>query len=131
MRASPSSAFPAHPQLDVRQMTPPERNIAVAVSRQAFEPDLRLGKVRDMPDRDRPHDEMRSGELLEPGAFAIIELLVNRRPDKLLERLDAFPDRHVDQHVRIVERPKRGRIVALVLEPPDESGAALGERVDP
>src|SRR5271166_595738 len=94
------------------------------------EPRLRLRNVRNMPWRYRPHDKMRRRQFLEPAALAIVELLVDRCPDEALERFDAFPDRHVDEHIRVVEGPKRGCVVALVLQPPDESRTPFRERID-
>src|SRR5271166_5116222 len=129
-RRSRSSAFLVHPQPDVRQVAPAEGEVAVAVSRQMVEPCLRLFENRNMPGRYRPDDEMRRRELFEPPALAIVELLMDRRPDEAFQRFDALPYRHVDEHGGVVERPQRGRVVAFVLEPPDEPGAPLGEGVD-
>src|SRR5260370_30164128 len=85
-------AFAAHPQFDMRQVTPSERSVAVAVSGRMFEPRLRLVQVWDVPGQYRPHDEMRRREPFEPPALAIVELLVARRPNETLQRLDALPD---------------------------------------
>src|SRR5579863_10272093 len=49
-------AFPTHPQLDMRQVAPAERKIAVAVRSQILKPPHRLGQVRNMSGGDRPHD---------------------------------------------------------------------------
>src|SRR5271154_5644684 len=95
-----------------------------------IEPPRRLVQIWNMPGRYRPHDEMRRRRLFEPFTLAVVELLVDRHPDKALQRLDALPHRQVDRHGRVARRTDGSRIVAVVLEPPHESLAALGESVD-
>ena len=84
-----------------------------------------------MPGLNWSEHEMRPRQWLEPFGLAIVELLVHRRPDEALERFNAFPDGQVHRHGRVSRGTDRGRIVALVLEAPDESFAALRESVDP
>src|SRR5579871_3051561 len=126
-----SPAFPAHPQLDMRQVAPAEREIAVALRPQILKPAHRLGQVGNVSGGDSPHHEMRRRKFLEPVALTIVDLLVDGRPDKALKRFDAFPHREIDRHRRIALRSDGGRIVAVVLEPPYEPLAALGEGIDP
>src|ERR1700722_15704398 len=95
-----------------------------------LEPSRRLFKVRNMPGRYRPHDEIRGLGLLEPVALAVVELLVDRRPDEPFQRFDTLPDRQIDRHGRVARRTDGGCIVALVLEAPHEPFAALRESVD-
>jgi hypothetical protein len=47
--------------------------------------------------------------------------------DELEERLDAFPDRHIDDEFRIIGEFDVGRVAAIGFEAPDETGTALGE----
>src|ERR1700722_2343508 len=94
------------------------------------EPRRRFFQVRNMPRRYRPHHEMRRLRIFEPFALAAVELLVNRRPDEALERFDTLPNRQIDRHGWVARRTDGGCIVAVVLEAPHESFAALRERVD-
>src|SRR5579863_9298148 len=126
----PSSAFLAHPKLDVRQVRPAERLVAVAELAEMFKPRLRLFKARDMPGRHEPHNEMRSRQLLEPRGFRIVDARMHRVPHEFLERLDALPNGQIDRQHRIGERADRGRVVAFVLEAPDKALAAFGDGVD-
>src|SRR5208282_2186114 len=115
----------------MRQVTPPECEIAVAVPRQMCEPRHCFVKVRNMPGLDRPQHEMRPRQCLEPFGLAIVELLVHRRPNEALQRFNTFPHRQVDRRGWVSRGADRGCIVALVLEAPHESLAALCESVDP
>src|SRR5580700_5484250 len=78
----------------------------------------------------RPHDEMRHPRLFEPISLAVVELLVDCRPHKALERFHALPHREVNRHGWVARGTDSSRIVAVVLEPPHEPLAALGESVD-
>src|ERR1700722_12611125 len=126
----PSAAFLAHPQLDIRQTAPPESKVAIAVPRQMSEPRRRLIQVWNMPGRDRPHNEMRSLKVFEPFALAAVQLFVDRCPNEALERFDTVPHRQIDRHGRVARRADGGCIVAVVLEAPHESFAALRESID-
>src|SRR5262249_36047224 len=46
------------------------------------------------------------------------------------ERLDRVPNGHVEENPIVVIRPKVRRVPLIALEPPDESGTAVGERID-
>ena len=59
--------------------------------------------ARPMSDRHPPQHDGRSFKTLKPIGAAAIEALVDRLPHETFERLDALPDRHVDQHVRVGE----------------------------
>src|SRR5580693_7204482 len=83
-----------------------------------------------MPGWYRPHDEMRRPRLLEPISLAVVELLVDCHPHKALKRFYTLPHRQVDRHGRVARRTDGSRIVAVVLKPPHEALAALGESVD-
>src|SRR6202167_3839029 len=95
-----------------------------------IEPLHRLFQVWNMPGWYRPHDEMRRAKLFEPVALTIVELLVDCRPHKALERFHAPPHRQIDRHGQVARRTDGSRIVAVVLEPPHEPLAALSESVD-
>src|ERR1700722_20140949 len=73
---------------------------------------------------------MRRPRVFEPISLAVVELLVDCRPHKALQRFHALPRRQVDRHRRVAHRTDGSRIVAVVLEPPHEPFAALGESVD-
>src|SRR5215471_10033644 len=72
---------------------------------------------------------MRTIHALEPFLFPSIEALVHGLPDKAFQRLDAFPDRHIGDDARVIERLDVRCVPGLVLEPPHESFRALGEPV--
>ena len=50
--------------------------------------------------------------------------------DEVPERFHGGPDAQVDEDHRIGEDAQRGRVAILGLQPPDESGTAVRERVD-
>src|SRR5580693_6278052 len=83
-----------------------------------------------MPGWYRPHDEMWRPRLLEPISLAVVELLVDCPPHEALKRFHALPHRQIDRHGRVARRTDGSRIVAVVLEPPHEPLAALGESID-
>src|SRR5580698_2277399 len=95
-----------------------------------IEPRHRLFQIRNMPSRYRPHDKMRCLGLLKPFALAVVDLLVDRRPDEALQRFDTLPNRQIDRHGWVARRTHGGCIVAVVLEAPHESFAALRESID-
>jgi hypothetical protein len=80
---------------------------------------------------DPPHDEMRSLQRLEPGGFLLIETLVKRRPDELLELCRRFPDAQINEEERIRRGQNGVQVVRFVLEAPDEAREALGDCVHP
>src|SRR5690242_5941798 len=109
----------------MRKMAPSEGKVALSMRGQVREPPHRLFEIRNMSGLYRPHDEMGRRQPFEPVALAVVDLLVDRRPDEALERLDALPHREVDRHGRIARGTDRRGVVALILEPPHESLAAL------
>ena len=50
--------------------------------------------------------------------------------DVVLQRLDALPDREVEQDPVVVVRAQVGRVSGVGLQPPDEAFGAVGEGVD-
>jgi hypothetical protein len=46
------------------------------------------------------------------------------------QRVNRRPHREVRDDVGIVERPDRGGVACLVLQPPDKPGAGLAQRID-
>src|SRR6516164_2995535 len=67
--------------------------------------------------------------MIEPIGAAAIEALVDGLPDKALERLDALPDREIDDDTRVRIGSCIGGVAAVVDVAPDESDAAFGDPV--
>ena len=67
---------------------------------------------------------------LEPGFAPTHHLGVGAPIDEIEQRVDGLPDRHVDDHHRVVEGAEIGGITALVLKPPNEAGGSIGARID-
>ena len=95
-----------------------------------FEPGDRLLDGGPVPGRDPPHDEIGPVQVLEPFGPPAVETLVHGLPDIFFQCFDALPDRHVHGHARIGERPNVRCVAGLVLEPPNETLAALGYGID-
>src|ERR1700743_1906399 len=89
-----------------------------------------LFQVWNMPCPYRPHDKMWRSQSFEPVALAVVELLVDRRPNEPLQRFDALPHGQIDRHGRLLRVTDGARIVPVVLEAPDESLATLRESID-
>src|SRR5204863_4290385 len=90
----------------------------------------RLGNSRNGSGGDPPESEDWPFDWLEP-LFPIAKRSdVRTAIHELLQRVERFPDRHVDGHALVVERPDRCRIALFGLQPPDEPRAAIGERVN-
>src|SRR5579872_5234215 len=85
--------------------------------------------ARPMANGHPPQHDGRPLKMLEPVGTAAIEALVDGLPDKALERVNALPDRKIDDDPRVGIRTGVGRIAALVDIAPDEPGAALGNAV--
>src|SRR5579862_7341980 len=102
-------------------MRPAEGVIAVAMRREMVETRLRLGEVGDVACRDGPHHEMRRSGRFEPLRFGVVEATVDGVPNEMLKRFDAFPNRKIHCDIGALEQPEIGRVVALVLEAPDEA----------
>src|SRR5579863_2976934 len=115
------------PQLRGRNALPAKGKIGGTVRRQMFDPLFRLDQGWPMTGQNPPHDRMRTIQLVEPFLTPAVEALVDGLPDETLERLDAFPYRQIDRHLRVGERPEIRGVAAVVLEPPDKTSAALGE----
>src|SRR5206468_1801931 len=49
---------------------------------------------------------------------------------ELLQRVERLPDRQVDGHALVLERPDRRGVAVFGLKAPDESRAAVGQRID-
>src|SRR5258706_14669422 len=81
-----------------------------------------------MPPWD-PQNDPRFSHPLKPLLAAAHDLDMCRPVDIFVKRLDISPDGDVDQGV-FAQRTQCGRIAFLRLQTPDETGRALGERVD-
>src|SRR6185503_20355121 len=110
-----------HPELDVRQALPAEGVVAGTVLRQMAKTLQGLLGRRRMPGGNPPHDEVRRRHRCEPVALLLVDALVHRVPDEVLELLGRLPHAHVDEKVRVGADENIGGIVAgIVLEAPDE-----------
>jgi hypothetical protein len=89
-----------------------------------------VGRGRDRAGWDPPEREMGLGQSREPLASPPHHLEMMAVVDEAPERLHRLPDRHVDEDSLVLERPDGGRIPLVGLEPPDETRAAVGQRVD-
>ena len=47
-----------------------------------------------------------------------------------MERFHGLPDRQIDNDARVLERANGRRVTFVALQPPDESGAPVSQRVD-
>src|SRR5262249_5207157 len=90
------------PQLGGRHVLPAKCVLARAVLFQMLEPVDRLPYARPVAGRHVPENEIGAVELLEPFCLAVVEACVHGLPDELLQRLDALPHGHVDQHARVI-----------------------------
>src|SRR5947208_11444050 len=107
-----------------------ERLYRGAVAAKKIKPGDGFGDGWPMTRRHPPQDEERLAHLLEPFPAAAQNLHVSRPVDVLVERLDIPPHRHVDEHIGVVEWTNGGGVAFFGLEPPYESGEALGQSID-
>ena len=98
---------------------------------QSVEPRPRLGQRRPMTGRHPPQHRNRAARLVEPFGAAAQEARVLAAEHEGAQRLDILPHGHVDDHLRPERLLQRGRIAAVVLQPPDEARARVAQRVDP
>jgi len=68
--------------------------------------------------------------LFEPLGAVAKYLGVIRLVSEIAQRLDRFPDRHIDDHERIVVVGDVGGVARFRLEPPDKAGSLVGKSVD-
>src|SRR5215813_9602237 len=73
---------------------------------------------------------MRPRQRLKPFLAPVHDLGMRGLVGEGEERIDRIPDRHVDDHAGIVEGADVRRVAAVALQPPDETGRALGKRID-
>src|SRR5579864_4392116 len=116
------------PELGGRRL-PVEGMIVRTMLLEMRQPRDGLLDARPMANGHPPQHDGRPLKMLEPLGTAAVETLVDGLPDKALERVDALPDRKIDDDPRVRIRARIGRIAALVDVAPDESIAALGNAV--
>src|SRR2546423_236262 len=94
-------------------------------------PQPRLGLVdrRHLVLGDPPEHIAPLPLVLEPHAPLAQHPGVGRPVGELLQRLDRLPDREVEDDRLVLEDAHRGRVAAVVLEPPDEALGLVGEGV--
>src|SRR5690348_3299819 len=93
---------------------------ARTVPREPGQPFAGLLDRRKPPCGNPPQHHVRPLRLGEPLAALVHHRRMARAIDEIEQRLDALPNRHVDDHA-LAERPERGRVIALALEAPDEA----------
>src|SRR3546814_7220602 len=71
-----------------------------------------------------------TGRLLEPLPALRHHLQVVGAIDIGEQRIEIFPDRHVDDEVGVVGHLEIGGVAAVTLQAPDEAGTPVGEGVD-
>ena len=69
----------------MRQMRPIERIVAVSVKVEMVKPLFGFLKRRAMPFLHMPHDKMMRFHRIKPFGFAVVEFLVDRVPDEMLQ----------------------------------------------
>ncbi len=84
---------------------------------------------RNVTGWDPPEGDGGTGETLEPFLAATEHLGVRALVGVGAEMLDRLPDGHVEENAVVLEGPGVGGGAAAVLEPPDETGAGLRQRV--
>ena len=85
--------------------------------------------ARPMAGRQPPQHDRWPFKMLKPIGAAAIETLMDCLPDKTLKRIDALPNRKIDDDTRVGIRPRVSGVAALVGIAPDEPGAAFGNAV--
>src|SRR5579872_1620066 len=110
---------------------PTKGKLAWSVRDIVVEPFLGLVQGRDVSGIDPPHANRGSRWCLEEIVFARIDVAMNRLEYKFAQRVGTFPYRHIDVH-RWVVRPMQahGADASGILQPPDKTGHAFGQRVD-
>src|SRR5467141_3030046 len=101
----------------------PERVRSCAMFLVVFQP---LAAVRDRGDvagGNPPETITGLIHLFEPLGAVAKYLGVIRLVSEIAQRLDRFPDRHIDDHERIVVVGDVGGVARFRLEPPDKAGA--------
>src|SRR5512133_2937060 len=82
-----------------------------------------------MPVRHPPEHDARLFHPLEPFPTAAPDLHMRSLERVALQRRDVLPDRNVDERAR-TDRPYRGRVARFILQPPDEPGSRVRQRID-
>src|SRR5437588_3674107 len=100
-----------------------------AMSSQVVDSALGVGDRRDLTGGDPPQREVGLGEPGEPLPPTAHHIQVTAHVHEVPQRLRALPDRQVDDHPVVVERAHGGRVSVLGLEPPDNPGAPVRQRV--
>jgi hypothetical protein len=98
--------------------------------RDQIDPRYALGRRRPMARRNPPqrHIGLHRLEPIPPPAH---EIAVSGAVDEGRELLRRLPDRHVQQHHRVVEGLDIGGVVPIAHQAPDEAGLGLRQGVDP
>src|SRR5260221_11226318 len=90
-----------------------------------------FGDRRNVSGWDPPQRENRALDRLKPLAAVAQGRRVRGPVDELLQRGERLPHRKVDRHPIVVRPWSNGSgVTVLGLQPPDESGRAIGKRVD-
>jgi hypothetical protein len=85
--------------------------------------------ARPMAGRHPPQHDRWPVKMLEPIGAAAIEALMDCLPDKALERIDALPNREINDDTRVNVGPRVRGVAALIGIAPNEPGAAFGKAV--
>src|ERR1700674_1053974 len=92
-----------------------------------FQPLAALGDRGNVAGRDPPETVAWLVHLFEPFRAVAKYLGVIRLVSEIAQRLDRFPERHIDDHERIVVVGDVGGISRFRLEPPDKAGSLVGK----
>ena len=120
-------ALPAVPETRLRK---PERILRGAEFPIVAQAVFRLGGRRDVAHRNPPERVGRLCGLLEPLGAAFEELKMMRLVNVASQRLNRFPDGHVDQFERIFGIDNIGCVSGAGLQPPYKAGRGFGQRID-
>lgn len=101
-----------------------------SVRPEVSEPGDGLVHRRDPPLKDPPQAQDRLHRRLEELAAAAEELHVRRAVGEVRQGVDRLPQAEVEDLQGVLEGGDAGGVAALVLEPPDEPGARVGQRVE-
>src|SRR5262249_6213553 len=112
------------PKLCSRRL-PIKRVIAWTMLLQMLDARDGLLDARAVADRHPPQHERWPFKMLKPIGAAAIEVPMDCPPDKALKRIDALPNRKIDDDTPIGIRPRVSGVAALVAIAPDEPRAAF------
>jgi len=80
--------------------------------------------------RDPPEGDDHRGKLLEPVMTLAEQFGMGSSIDVVLERLNGFPDRHIEEHALVFPGTKISGVAFGGLQAPDEAGSVVGESID-